>query len=225
MTLVETLFSPVGRIGRAGFALALFVHLVILKGLGIADWMLDLALGHGRFGIAPSAWIFTIADLWMINVLFVRRWHDLGWSGKTSLLVLVPIAGQIALTPGLIVLFFMPGKPVPNRYGPPVTLEETVAHVWKPLRSGGRVALALLDLVLMTAGRLARNLGFVGSVGAPRGPATPSSQGQDARSRATANAPRPADRHPPSPTRPRAASMMPAAPPVVVRRTRRGLFG
>jgi uncharacterized membrane protein YhaH (DUF805 family) len=225
MTFVETFVSPDGRIGRAGFALALFVHLVILKGLGITDWMLDLALGHGRYGVAPSAWFFTLAEMWMINVLFVRRWHDLGWSGKTSFLVLVPIAGLIALTPALIVLFFMPGKPDLNRYGPPESLRDSISHVVKPLLSVGRTVLALLGIALYSIGWLARNIGFVGSAITSRGIATPPSPALEARVRSIAVPPRPADRPQPSPARPRAASTMSAPSPVVVRRSRRGLFG
>lgn len=227
MSFFDLLVTPKGRIGRAGFAAALFIHLVILKGFGVTDWVLGIALGHGYFGIHPSAWLFTLAELWMVNVLFVRRWHDLGWSGRTTLLVFVPIAGLLMLTPAMIALLFMPGKPTVNRYGPPEPFEQTVAHVREPLAAFAKFVVGLIGLALLTAGWAARRLGFTGSDGkassAPSARRAPTAGSGPWSAAATALA----TAHPqPVPVRPRAkASPTAPQPPVVVRRTRRGLFG
>ncbi len=227
MTFFDLLVTPKGRIGRAGFAAALFIHLVILKGFGITDWALGIALGHGYLGIHPSAWLFTLAELWMLNVLFVRRWHDLGWSGRTSLLVLVPIVGLFMLTPAMIALLFMPGKPEANRYGPPEPFEQTIAHVRGPLAAFATFLVGLIGLALIAAKWAARNIGFTdgvatsGATPSPRRP-VPTNAGPWA----TALPPVAATPALPVAARPRAkAASLPSSPPVVVRRSRRGLFG
>lgn len=210
MTILTTLFSPKGRVGRAGFAFLLFVHLVILKGFGITDWLLGLALGHGRFGIEPPLWVFTLAELWIVNVLFVRRWHDLGWSGRTMLILLIPILGAFLLIPGVAVLLFAPGKAGPNRYGPPETFRETLDHFGRPARAAARLLSAFV----------ARER--LGSSPPPR--PTPA-RAVLAKGQATPRDETPA-RAGSHLARPRATAPASAPPPpVVVRRARRGLFG
>lgn len=203
MTILTILFSPEGRIGRAGFAFLLFVHLVILQGFGVTDWLLGIVLGHGRFGIQPSAWVFTLAELWIVNVLFIRRWHDLGWSGRTMLILLIPALGMFLLIPGVAVLLFARGQATANRYGHPETFRQTLDHFGRPVRAVAR----LVARLLATFG--AREPIGLASRRAPI----------EALS-ATSAEPIPAR------LQPRAkAPAFAAAPPVVVRRTRRGLFG
>ena len=55
--------------------------------------------------------------------MFVRRWHDLGFSGWTVLLFyalnLVPVVGGLFQVAQFLVLGIVPGSPDANRFGPP----------------------------------------------------------------------------------------------------------
>ena len=58
--------------------------------------------------------------LWVTLAAYIKRWHDRGKSGWMSLIVLIPIAGQIWT---LVELGFLPGSSAPNRWGESEILE------------------------------------------------------------------------------------------------------
>lgn len=78
-----------------------------------AGW-LSAALGIGAI-------IFFVVFIFLYICIFVdismRRFHDIGQSGLLVLVFLVPIVGSITF----LVLFFLPGEAIQNRYGYPVS--------------------------------------------------------------------------------------------------------
>ena len=61
--------------------------------------------------------LFLTAGIWIALAAWARRWHDLGLFGGLSLLSFIPFVDFAVF----VYLLFAPGKPGPNRYGPPLT--------------------------------------------------------------------------------------------------------
>ena len=79
-SFIEKLFDPSGRFGRLEF---------------LAAWLLSNVL------------VFVFIGLYTLIVSYIRRWHDLGHSGWSTLALLVPFV-NIAV---LLYLFLAPGIP------------------------------------------------------------------------------------------------------------------
>lgn len=92
-----------GRVGRKDFFIGLFVSVVLMlifRSL-VDDFSGIFAIVFGIVTIVAVIWLLVFAIS-----LYVRRLHDVGWSGWFALLTLVPLVNL-----GLfIVLVFMPGK-------------------------------------------------------------------------------------------------------------------
>ena len=54
---------------------------------------------------------------WVLLVLFIKRFHDLGRSGWNILLWLVPLVGQIIILLSWIQFLFVKGTDGSNKYG------------------------------------------------------------------------------------------------------------
>ena len=107
-----------GRIGRLRY---FFVHLGLC---GVFAFFLTL-IPQPHFS-QPSLsiesfigsrfflyWIVPFLALSLVNAM--HRAHDLGWSGLTSALLLVPLVSFVFF----LILLFLPGQRRENRYGPP----------------------------------------------------------------------------------------------------------
>ncbi|MDE2007641.1 MAG: DUF805 domain-containing protein [Rhodospirillales bacterium] len=108
----EDIFSFSGRRNRKSYllyGLAVFVLLVVLYGI--------------LFAIAAAAhawWPIALVYLLMIPLaisgwaVVSQRCRDFGWTGWAALITLIPVVGFIFA----IALWFIPGNPGTNRYGP-----------------------------------------------------------------------------------------------------------
>jgi uncharacterized membrane protein YhaH (DUF805 family) len=79
--------------------------------LGLLGWGLSNAI------FATLFFLLTLAAAVPYASVFVRRLHDLGWSGWWALLLFVPVLGALMLVP----LLLAPGSAGANRFGPPVS--------------------------------------------------------------------------------------------------------
>ncbi len=139
------LFSFSGRARRSSFWLVFVCN----NAISILFWayvaLIVTAITNGTFDFSfisqdyfrergfyfllnRCAWVFSIgivatvlSFLWGLSVQ-VRRFHDLGWSGKSYLLFLLagflPVIGWIAIAALWIYTGFVDGQPFPNGYGP-----------------------------------------------------------------------------------------------------------
>jgi uncharacterized membrane protein YhaH (DUF805 family) len=132
-------FSPFGRIGRMSFLLLMLAVIV----LSVILFFLGIYLGE--HGLHYSDWQIVIPAMLMLFIpagsLAMRRLHDLGLPGWTTLLAMLPRAGWmyalsrvnifrndgwVEITLSLLVLdvvlllalIFWPGQKTPNRHGP-----------------------------------------------------------------------------------------------------------
>jgi uncharacterized membrane protein YhaH (DUF805 family) len=81
-------------------------------------YAVTLLLGSASRGLMVLFWVALIGYFLPLLAAAVRRLHDTGRSGWWYLIGLVPFVGFIIL----IVLLAGEGQPVPNQYGPPVSL-------------------------------------------------------------------------------------------------------
>jgi uncharacterized membrane protein YhaH (DUF805 family) len=126
-TFWQLYFSPKGRIGRLTFfvkgilpVLALFglsfyilMKLVDSTNTSTSSGAIDLLMMIGTI-------VFIIAMIslyWVIIILFIKRFHDLGRSGWNILWWLLPLAGQIINLWNWIEFLFVKGSNGPNPYG------------------------------------------------------------------------------------------------------------
>jgi uncharacterized membrane protein YhaH (DUF805 family) len=120
-------FSPNGRIGRLTF----FVKgiLPVLALIGLSFYIL-MTLADSINTSASSGWSDTFVEIvtfiigigmlplyWVIIILFVKRFHDLGRSGWNILWWLVPFAGQFINLWNWIEFLFVKGTDGPNQFG------------------------------------------------------------------------------------------------------------
>ena len=118
--LGQVLFSPKGRLPRLDTMFAIFCVLVIA--IAVAGLWVGLATAYrqqpgvllvpGVWG--PAATVGAVAA-WSVVCLLAKRCHDRSRSGLFLLIALVPL---VNLWP-MIDLFFLPGTPDLNRFGPP----------------------------------------------------------------------------------------------------------
>lgn len=121
MSILDTLFSFQGRIGRGRWWLGVLFQTVayfVVFGFVVA-----------RFGAAPApapgpnplvllgfVMLCVVLLTWMGFALNAKRWHDRGKSGWWTFLNLVPMIGPIWV---LVELGFLAGPDHDNRFGPP----------------------------------------------------------------------------------------------------------
>ena len=124
----DTLFSFKGRILRKKFWISnLTFGLALATGLVIASGVYFLFLSYGmglrsqrlnEFPYVIPAYLIwgvgCILSTWVNIALHVKRYHDLGRSGMSFLLCLIPLIGVIWV---LIECGFMKGNSGKNRYG------------------------------------------------------------------------------------------------------------
>jgi uncharacterized membrane protein YhaH (DUF805 family) len=103
------LFSWRGRIGRLRFlAYSVFSYFVLLAAIAVTGGI-GAAIGVPSLVILGSLMLIPYA----IFIFFtaIQRSHDMGWTGWTVLLMIIPLAG--------LVWVFNPGTQGRNRFGHP----------------------------------------------------------------------------------------------------------
>ena len=103
-----------GRARRSEYWFAsLFVGLVSIA-FSLVGSGYDYNTGMPTYG--PLTYIWALAVLLPSLAVAVRRLHDIGKSGATYLLILIPFVGAIIL----FVFALQDSQPVANQYGAPV---------------------------------------------------------------------------------------------------------
>ncbi|MDD1017292.1 DUF805 domain-containing protein [Pseudomonas rubra] len=134
MIFADQVMSPKGRIGR----IRLLAWSLALLGAMIAGTLLvSLLVSWVWDDLAALVLVGALIARIMSMIFFVKRLHDLNWSGWLCWLVLLPWVGNILL----LLLLVMPGNRGENRFGPA-----------PPPNSKAMVILASLWLVLIVAG-------------------------------------------------------------------------
>jgi uncharacterized membrane protein YhaH (DUF805 family) len=109
----ELLFSFSGRISRAEFWRAIvsfFLPVSLLANF--------LSFGLGLEAARTLALIISIAGLWPVAAVWLKRWHDFGRSGGwLATLMLIPFFNSVILIWVLGEMLFVKGTSGPNRYG------------------------------------------------------------------------------------------------------------
>jgi FAD/FMN-containing dehydrogenase/uncharacterized membrane protein YhaH (DUF805 family) len=105
MSFSQLLFSSTGRIGRTTFFVSTILVWSVFFNIG---YLMEKILGD------PFTIALSIPLLWIIFCLSVKRYHDIGKTGKNVLLVLIPVAGPVWVFVELLVRKGMRGS---NRYG------------------------------------------------------------------------------------------------------------
>jgi len=115
--MARALFSFKGRLARleytVGFGIFIACAGAVTACLGIVSDQLAWNEGDGRLITAEI--ISFLPLLWILFALLAKRMHDIGKTGLASLLVFVPLVGQ--LVPW--VMLFYPGTRETNLYGAP----------------------------------------------------------------------------------------------------------
>jgi uncharacterized membrane protein YhaH (DUF805 family) len=104
------LWSTAGRIGRLRLLAYLGVAFFALALLQFAIGILAGALGGGRF-LAFLPVLFWVPYVAISFLSYVKRAHDMNWSGSLCILAIVPLVN--------LVFVFMPGSKSVNRFGAP----------------------------------------------------------------------------------------------------------
>ncbi|MES2939774.1 MAG: DUF805 domain-containing protein [Pseudomonadota bacterium] len=110
------LFSAKGRVGRLRYLAYLTYSYLLLM---LATFVLSLvmafaaaATGSGSEWVAMAVTVIALAVYFPFYALItIQRSHDMGWSGWTALLTLVPLL--------ILVWVFKGGTPGDNRFGAP----------------------------------------------------------------------------------------------------------
>ena len=117
-------FSPKGRIGRMTFFVKGILPILVLIGLsgyliGTLSESLNTSGGAEMFTAigTPILIIGILIFYWVILMLFIKRFHDLGRSGWNILFWLIPLAGQFINLWNWIEFLFVKGTDGPNLYG------------------------------------------------------------------------------------------------------------
>ena len=113
MDLKYLLTSFEGRINRAKFWAGVGILIVIGIVATIIDLVLGLQISSDGTGIVSI--IAALVSIYLSLALYAKRWHDRDKSGWWTLIVLVPIVGQIWF---LVELGILQGSTGSNRYGP-----------------------------------------------------------------------------------------------------------
>lgn len=106
--LKDMLFSTAGRLGRAKFLACYFSLLVLYVALVL---LVAFSFPHADIDAPRAA---AIAFIWPSIAIWVKRLHDMDYSGVYLLIVLIPVVGIAIVIAG----FFWSGTKGPNKYGP-----------------------------------------------------------------------------------------------------------
>lgn len=108
--LLRFFFSPVGRLNRAKFLVGTLLIVIIS-----ISFFLNLADTKAISDVSKDwlAWIGLILILYVQTILYIKRFHDLNWSGWNVVGLLIPLV-DIYL---LIYLIFIRGSSGKNKYG------------------------------------------------------------------------------------------------------------
>jgi uncharacterized membrane protein YhaH (DUF805 family) len=119
--------SPKGRVGRLTFfvkgilpvyglfCLTLFTLITIIDSLGKSG-----SSGVAEVFVYIGIVVFLVGALflyWVLIVLMIKRFHDLGRSGWNILLWMIPLVGQIINFVNWIEFLFVKGMAGPNEFG------------------------------------------------------------------------------------------------------------
>ena len=100
-----------GRARRKAYWMFFLFNLIALVILGLIESAIGLS-GQNGYGILTG--LYTLAMIFPLIALAVRRLHDTGRSGWWILIGLVPLIGPIVL----IVFYVTDSQPGSNQYGP-----------------------------------------------------------------------------------------------------------
>jgi len=102
------------RIGRREL-LFWYIASVVVCGIGLATVAIltntEIELGRTRYPWSQG-FVLIAASLIILRAQ-VSRFHDIGWSGRTVLVMFVPLLNLLTL----LLLLFWPGEKRPNKYG------------------------------------------------------------------------------------------------------------
>ena len=129
MSLKQLCFSYRGRINRAQY-----------WGFGVISGILLLFITAMGESLSYSSSVFALLGVMLsgagVLIIFymgipvsVKRLHDVGATGWTLLLLLVPILGAIIL---FVVTGFLKGDAETNKYGPPTEPINLPEHEYQP---------------------------------------------------------------------------------------------
>ena len=114
------LFSARGRVGRLRYlAYNLGGYLLMVVAAVVLGFIAG-ALGFGK-AAGVLGMLATIPYFIFIVLLSIQRSHDMGWSGWTILLALIPLVGLVWL--------FNPGTKGGNRFGAPPPPNTTLVKI------------------------------------------------------------------------------------------------
>lgn len=111
-----------GRASRRELIWFCVFHWIVCVILAFLDGFFGLLLAEG-YGVLSG--IYSLAAICPNMCLQIRRLHDVGKSGFWWWTVLVPFLNLYLI----YLLFFKRGEPSANRYGPPVSHEESQSHM------------------------------------------------------------------------------------------------
>ena len=103
-----------GRLNRRDYWLYYFLPALVASTIvgALLSTLVASLIGLSIF------WCYVIVGTYVSVVVHVKRWHDRDKSGWWSLLLFIPLVGEIWT---LIECGFLAGTPGPNRYGPSPT--------------------------------------------------------------------------------------------------------
>lgn len=131
-----------GRLGRLRFlaygAVAYLIFLVLSVAIGV---IVGLSGSSRLFDVL--FWALLIPYAVFLALVTIRRSHDMGWSGWTSLLALIPLVGLVWL--------FKAGSPSANEYGAPPPPNTTGVKIAAFGIFGGAMLLGILAAIALPA--------------------------------------------------------------------------
>jgi len=133
-------WSISGRLGRLRY-MAYFVIATLIMYAALAVIGIVAALARSSGAILALIALIYIPFLVLSTMLAIQRSHDMGWSGWTVLLAIIPLAGFIWL--------FKAGTPGANAYGAPPPPNTTVVKVFGLF--GPIVGIALIGILAAIA--------------------------------------------------------------------------
>ena len=111
-------FSLKGRIRRVTYALAAFL-LVLLQGYCFLRVGFSEADSPDQTFWLAAFFAAFLASIWSVIALSVKRLHDIGYSGRYGLALLIPGITEMAF----FALCAWPGEASDNEYGSPPVVE------------------------------------------------------------------------------------------------------
>jgi uncharacterized membrane protein YhaH (DUF805 family) len=124
--LLELLSTIEGRASRRHWWAAMAVYVA----MAVSIMLLNILFSSGLLAITGYiVYIMTVIGCFIVSI---RRLHDIGYSGLTVLLYLIPVAGPLIM---LILLGTLPGTIGKNVYGKAFTLrrrpaEHTISNMY-----------------------------------------------------------------------------------------------